>query len=144
MKSISLTSIGLKNFRSYIDEVVTFPVNPGLLFLTGENLVDKLGSNGAAKSTLWDGVAFAFYGTAVKGTKTSNLLTWGKETLEVELEFKINGLSQTIYRTSPPMRIYLNGKTEKELVTQEAITTLIGLTKEQFLQSVIFGQDMRL
>lgn len=141
MKNISILEITIKDFKSFSNEDISFPDTIGLKLLSGDNKVERrLGANGAGKSSLWEAVCFALYGVGVKGAKLSSLLAWGKTTTKVEIYIKIGEDVHEIIRTGPPMKIYLDTK----VVTQEKIDELIGLTKERFLHSVLFGQGVPL
>lgn len=79
----------LKNFRCYLDKEFDFGEN-GLLLLSGPS--------GAGKSTLLLAINFVLYGTG------SKLVTYGKTSCKVELEFE----DYHIVRTKRPNRVVLN------------------------------------
>ena len=143
MKQISLTSLSLSNFRSFTTPTdIAFSTGPGLKLITGQNEVEpRLGANGCGKSTIWDAVCFALYGTSVRGLRPSDLISTGKPTLGVSLVLKIDGETRVIHRTAPPMRIALD---EGEPYDQDGIDRLVGLSRSQFLNSVVFGQAVPL
>jgi DNA repair exonuclease SbcCD ATPase subunit len=133
MKRFSLQRIIISNFRSFLQASIQLNQTPGLKLIAGDNQVDKrLGSNGSGKSSLLRSVEFILYGTP----RISSILTWGQKLLEGLVEILINNELHTIYRSGPPMRIEL----DDHPATQEQIDELLGLTREQFMHSVIFGQ----
>jgi exonuclease SbcC len=141
MKTINLNSLVLKNYRSYKNETVVFSQSIGLKLLGGKNNVDiKLGANGSGKSSLWDAVCWCLYGTGIKGSKISSLVSWGEKEAEVTTILSIDGVENHITRTGPPVKIKIND----EVATQEQLDQLIGLPKHRFLNSVIFGQGVPL
>jgi DNA repair exonuclease SbcCD ATPase subunit len=138
MKQISLTSVQLANFRSFATPTtISFTTRPGLKLITGSNQAEpRLGANGAGKSTIWDAVCFALYGTSVKGLRPSDLLTHGADNLAVALDLTINDEPHNVRRAAPPMRAYLDGGPAE----QGEIDALVGLSRSRFLNSVVFGQ----
>jgi len=142
MKSISLVSLHLENFRSFMTPTtLSFSQGAGLKLITGNNEAEpRLGANGCGKSTIWDAVTFALYGTSVKGLRPSDLISNGQPKVVVSVDLKVNGTEYTVQRTAPPMRIYLDGQP----VEQPAIDNLLGLSRTRFLNSVVFGQSMPL
>lgn len=142
MKQISLTFIGLNNFRSFVG-LTTIDLSPGagLKLISGDNRVEpRLGANGAGKSTLWDAVCFVFYGTSVKGLRASDLVSYGASVTGGTLGLTIDGALVTIQRTAPPNRLFI----DDQPADQQAVEELIGLTRTRFLNSVIFGQGVPL
>lgn len=141
MKTITLNSLVLKNFRSYKNEAVSFSETTGLKLLSGANSVEeRLGSNGAGKSSLWDALCWCLFGTGIRGGKISSLLAWGEEKAEVFVILTIDGEIVSINRTGPPNKITIRG----QVATQEQVDELIGLPKDRFLNSIIFGQGQPL
>lgn len=141
MKKFTLKSIVIKNFRSIIDETFFFPDSPGLKLLSGDNTSEpRLEANGAGKSSFLDAIFWCLYGTSVKGSRTSSIVSWGKDKVEVILEIVIDGIQNLVVRTGPPSKVFINDVPS----TQEDIDKLIGLTKQRFLHSVLFGQGIPL
>jgi len=137
MKQFSIHRMIVTNFRSIKNECVVFSNTEGLILLSGVNKCEpRLGANGSGKSSLWQALCWCLYGSGVKGERISSLLTWGEKQAEVLLEILINGKSHTIYRTGPPVKIEVDGKEKK----QEWLDEFLGLTKERFIHSVLFGQ----
>ena len=142
MKQISLLAVTLTHFRSFDQPTrIEFSTGPSLKLITGSNEAEpRLGANGCGKSTLWDAVCFALYGTSVKGLRPSDLVTSGQQILSVSLELKVDGSVYVIHRTAPPMRLHL----DDEPYEQDGIDRLVGLSRGRFLNSVIFGQAVPL
>jgi DNA repair exonuclease SbcCD ATPase subunit len=138
MKQISLTSLQLANFRSFVTPTtLSFTSRPGLRLITGNNEVEpRLGANGAGKSTIWDAVCFTLYGTSVKGLRPSDLITHGAAPVTTALDLTIDGDKHNVRRTAQPMVYLDNGPAE-----QGEIDTLVGLSRARFLNSVVFGQS---
>lgn len=142
MKQISLQHIKLTNFRSFIGATdIDLSTGAGLKLISGDNRVEpRLGANGAGKSTIWDGVCFALYGTSVKGLRANDLISYGKLNTAAVLTLKIDGETVTIQRTAPPNRLIIGS----QQAGQEDVEELVGLTRPRFLNSVIFGQAVPL
>jgi exonuclease SbcC len=142
VKQISLSSIQVAHFRSFVQTtVIDLTTAAGLKLITGDNRVEpRLGANGCGKSTIWDAVCFAVYGTSIKGLRASDLISHGEQTVEVALFFTVDSEEHLLHRAAPPMRIYL----DDAQVEQADVDTLIGLSKSQFLNSVVFGQTIPL
>lgn len=145
MKYITLCDGSIENFKSFHKHtrLVFDSQNKKLGFnlITGVNLVEpRLGANGVGKSSLWDAVCYCLFGTGVKTSRASELLSIDKKRLAVELNICVDGEFHIINRCYPPNKIYIDG-IESE---QQDIDNLIDLTKQQFLNSVIFGQAVPL
>jgi DNA repair exonuclease SbcCD ATPase subunit len=141
MLSITIQSVTIHNFRSFIDEVVTFPLTDGLKFLGGDNRVEpRLGANAAGKTTLLDAIHWCFFGVGIKGTRTADLISWGEKKADVTVKLLRGEESYDIKRYGPPTKVTLNG----ELVEQVFIDRLLGLTRMRFAHSVLFGQGEKL
>lgn len=141
MKAFSINRVFIKNFKSIKEQCVDFTHSIGLKLFNGQNHVEpRLGANGAGKSGFWNALFWCFYGTGVKGERTSILLSWDEKLIEVMTEVSKNDVIHTIYRSGPPMKIELDGKE----CTQKELDEFLGLTKERFLHSVLFGQGVDL
>lgn len=138
---LTLKHIFIKNFRSFKEEFFTFPETNGLKFLGGHNLVEtRLGANGSGKSSLWEAVTWCLYGSGIRGTRSSNLLSWDTHNLAVMVALDVGGRHVECLRQSPPMKIEINEKTAE----QKDIEEILKLSKSRFLNSVIFGQGIPL
>jgi len=137
MKQVALTKMLLENFRSFISAEIEFNSRSGLVLLAGRNeIAEKLGSNGAGKTSLLEAIVWCLYGSGIRGAKTSSVLSWGKEKVAVKIYLNIDDTEYCIHRYGPPTKLELNGT----LVEQSEIDKLLGLSKQRFLNSVIFGQ----
>ena len=140
---VTLKSIAIANFKSIISEYVEFNSENGLCFLGGKNEVDpNLGANGAGKSSLWDAVIWCLYGTSAKGNRSSQLISQGKDTVSVVMWVEVDGVEHCILRAYSPMRIHIDDMVETR--NQKDVDNLVGLSKEKFLNSVVFGQGLPL
>lgn len=142
MKSIKLLGMELEGFRSFRDvTTIEFSQSTGLKFLSGDNRASpRLGANGAGKSTLWDAVAYCLTGASVKGIRASNLLSWGSKAIWVQCVFTVNDEVVVVERQGMPDRLFI----DDQPVDQAAVDHVFGLTRQRFLQSVIFGQSVPL
>jgi DNA repair exonuclease SbcCD ATPase subunit len=98
----------LKNFRCYLDKEFDFGEH-GLLLLSGPS--------GTGKSSILLAINFVLYGTG------SKLITYGKSSCKVELEFE----DFHIVRTKRPNRVVLNGVHE-DATAQAMINKKFGKT----------------
>ncbi|MET0932906.1 MAG: SMC family ATPase [Mycetocola sp.] len=125
------------------------------------------GKTGAGKSSLLDAICFALYGSAPRydGTQPklrSDYCEPGDPTL-VDLEFSIHGVSYRVVRTPEYLRLKKNGsgttpeKARAELFVgndgewegiaarpvdvAHELDTILGLTKDQFLQVILLAQN---
>jgi DNA repair exonuclease SbcCD ATPase subunit len=141
MLAITIHSVVIHNFRSFVDEELVFPLTDGLKFLGGDNRVEpRLGANAAGKTTLLDAIHWCFFGVGIKGTRTSDLISWGAKKAEVTVKLLRGDETYDITRFGPPTKVKLNG----ELVEQVVINRLLGLTMLRFAHSVLFGQGEEL
>ena len=141
MRTINLVSVTLEQFRSFRQPTtIRFSRTPGFKFMTGRNEAEPaLGANGAGKSTLWDGLAWINFGSSVKDQRASDLVTWGGRKPRGACVWDIDGEQAIVERTGNPNYLALNGQT----VEQSVIDRLLGRTKKQFVQSVIWGQGAK-
>lgn len=141
MKTLVLGNIFIQNFRSYKKESVKLSDSIGLKLFSGQNLSEpRLGANGSGKSSFWEALVWCLYGSGIKGSRTSAVLSWNQSLIEVLVELTVNKTTHSIYRSGPPNKIELNG----QVASQEDLDELIGLSKERFLHSVVFGQGVPL
>jgi DNA repair exonuclease SbcCD ATPase subunit len=81
------------------------------------------------------------YGASVRGgDRISDLISYGKKKVSVTVLLEVDEREVEITRSGPPARVYFDGKQ----VEQSQIETLVGRTKRQFLNSVVFGQGVPL
>lgn len=139
-------SIYIKDFKSYNGKhKFTFPSESGLYFITGDNQFEpKLGSNGAGKSTLLDAIYWCLYGRTLRGLKSGDVVTWGKESCTVGLHLTIADVEYQITRTQNPNSITLTTAGAETIVDQTELQQQLPLGDEAFTYSVIlpqFGQS---
>ena len=142
MRVITLVDVSLDKFRSF-SSPATIPMagTPGLRLITGNNLAEpRLGANGVGKSTLFDAICFALYGTSIKGLRASDLVSHGGSKCEVSVTLQVDNALHVVRRTAPPSRLYLDG----EVAEQGEVDRLVGLSRSRFLNSVVFGQAVPL
>lgn len=145
MKHVTLCDGSIENFKSFHKKTkLVFDSQSkklGFNLITGTNLVEpRLGANGVGKSSLWDAVCYCLFGTGIKTSRASELLSIDKKRLAIELNICVDGEFHLINRSYPPNKIYID-EVESE---QQDIDNLIDITKQQFLNSVIFGQSVPL
>lgn len=133
-----LNWIRIKNFRSYAgDHTFDFPTEPGVYFLTGANEQEPtLGSNGAGKSSFLDAITWCLYGRTTRGLKASDIISWGQDTCEVELNLSVGETDLAVKRSQKPNALYLN----KKLVDQQELEKHLRLNFESFLYAVLTPQ----
>lgn len=125
-------------FKTFLEPVtlpLTYP-NPGLRFIRGRNEREPdLGSNGAAKSSLFGALTWCLYGQTIDGLRTADLIPWGtKHVPEVSLTIYTDNRRRLIKRVGN--KLFLNG-TES---SQDEIINTIRLPFEVFKHTVLLGQ----
>lgn len=110
----------------------------GVWFVSGENRVnEELGSNGAAKSTIWDCLVWTLYGRTIKNRPTTAVKPWAvKAPPEGKVYVEVDGVQHVIHRKGVTNGLWLNDK----VVVQETIDKLIGMSREIFLYTIVHGQ----
>ena len=143
MRQLSLQSVRMKNFRSFVEDVtVGMSGSCGLRLITGSNLAEpRLGANGIGKSTIFDALCFALYGTSVRGLRASDLISRGHLSTSASVVLLIDGREVTISRTAPPANKIT---VDNARVEQAEVDRLVGLSRARFLNSVVFGQAVPL
>lgn len=91
MAEMIIKTLSLKNFKQYRDEFITFP----------DGLTGLVGNNGAGKSTIFDAITFALFGssTDVALPLLKNDKAGVKDKVEVILEFMERGEKYKVVRT---------------------------------------------
>ena len=158
MRQIDLVALELSFFKSYRETTfIDFaggddwdrPAD-GLKFIGGRNLAEpRLEANGAGKTTIWDAVVWCLYGTAIKGRRASDLVSTGEKQPVVRAWLRVAGVLHMIRRSGNPDRlaiqIYDDDPTDAEVpIEQDKLNDLLGMDRERFLHSVIFGQGVDL
>jgi DNA repair exonuclease SbcCD ATPase subunit len=135
MRQIWLKSLALSNFRSFRSVQLTFPSTPGITFI--------FGPNGAGKSSLVDAVSYTAFGASVEGLKGPDLVStdFPKTPVRTSMEIDVGSVGEipagisndsiTLERTWDKGHLNL---------TPGNAPAIVGMTKEQFFASVLFGQ----
>jgi DNA repair exonuclease SbcCD ATPase subunit len=127
--------------------------HPELVLIEGRNL-DVGGSNGAGKSSIWDGISFALFGSTVRGLKGDEVIShWAKGDCCAEVEFVFKGDTYIVarYRKHSEYgdRLIVNhtAGTSKKVVelgtlaqTQEWIENTFKIDFDLFRCTVLFAQ----
>lgn len=113
----------LHNFRCHTDKEFTFP-DSGLVLIEG--------LSGCGKSTIFEAIYYAFYGTL------QSTFTYNTSRCSVELEFRLRDSVVTIFRQRGPSRLVVN---HGQLVDDEAQGYIDGLLREgEFLSASYIRQ----
>ena len=132
---------GFKSFKNR--EEIDFPDLPGLYFLTGDNRVEpELGANAAGKSTVFDAMCFLFFGKTCRGLKAGDIGSWvSSKKCEVSGTFLIQDRLYEVKRTWSPNSLMMREVGDDwEDTSQESVESLISLTFESFLHSILVSQ----
>jgi DNA repair exonuclease SbcCD ATPase subunit len=134
---MQLHKVEISGFRSF-RQPVTFQLAraPGLVLITGCNEVDReLGANGVGKTGLFDAVTFALFGQTGNGERGPKLVSDGsKGPTVVVVDGEVRSIQFRITRQQSPNRLILKASAAERIVTQEDITTFLGITYEEFLR----------
>jgi len=136
---MNIHRLKIQGFKSFAEPTTfEFPSGNGLYMIRGKNEVEpSLGANGTGKSTIGDAICWCLYGKTARRLTAGTVESWtGVRRCIVELTVLIDGAKKTICRSRRPIRLTLNG----EIVDQEVIDDLIGLSYDRFLQIVLLGQ----
>lgn len=154
MKPISLT---MRNFSSYLNDTVIDFSN------LNQNLFLVFGETGSGKTSIFDAITFALYGKGSgsiskrEGEVFQSRYSDYKESPLVQFVFEINGKRYQIDRTPPhnllskkgyvhknsKLSLFLPDGTEAQgsiSELDEKIVSIVGLTKEQFMQVAMIAQ----
>lgn len=120
-------SLEITNFRSFkATQLFTFPQEPGLYFMQGDNKVDeRLGGNGAGKSTIWEALHWLIYGKTSKGLKAGQVCNWSvSKGVSVCLHYRTGNTEFFVTRTWGPISWTL------EMVEDDVHTASTDLTQD--------------
>lgn len=140
-----LEQLTIHNFKSFLGTHV-FQLNrdPGLYYIAGRNTVEKqLGANAVGKSTIWDALTYVLFGKTGRDSRPANaIVPWelDRGTTYVELLLTIEKQEFTIRRSRNPNELSITTNDHKEIVTQEEVQRLIGMSEEMFRRTVVLGQ----
>jgi DNA repair exonuclease SbcCD ATPase subunit len=139
---LEFEQLTLSSFKSFDDgdHTIHFErLKPGLHFMRGINRVEpRLGSNGAGKSSIWDGLCWCLYGKTVGGLKNTDITPWGqrKKTASVIVHLRADDEPHMVQRTVGPNRLMVDDKDSGA----EDVSSLIGLSFDLFVNTILMGQ----
>lgn len=138
--NIVINRLTLRAFRS-INKSITIDFKDmakGLVFVSGLNEVEPdLGSNGAGKSTIIDGLCWTLFGKTSVGLKAGMVHCWNSKLVTLgSLSFTRDGVKHTISRMWKPNVL----KLDKESVSQERLEQFLDVDYYSFLYSVYISQ----
>lgn len=146
---MQLLRLRLFHFGSFRDEInFTFPEQPGLYFLRGENDDEPaLGANGAGKSTFWNAICWVLFDRTVKGLRAGDVANWDEpKGARVDLDYaNASGQICRITRQHSPNKWLHHTEDAGEPIdltkdgTNPALADL-RLALQPFLNSVLMGQ----
>ena len=132
-----LHALSLKNFRQHADTRITFSAG-----LTG-----IIGANGAGKTTILEGIAWALYGnSAARGNRESIRHARAAENapVRVELDFELGGHRYRVERSLRSADVYLDNGAEPIARTIRGVNELLqrrlGMSRAEFFNTYFTGQ----
>ncbi len=132
-----LHALSLKNFRQHADTRIAF----------SSGLTGIIGANGAGKTTILEGIAWALYGnSAARGTRESIRHARAAENapVRVELDFELGGHRYRVERTLRSADVYLDGSAEPIARTIRGVNELLqrrlGMSRAEFFNTYFTGQ----
>lgn len=105
--SMILKEIRMNNFKSHVNSRIKFE----------KGIVAIIGENGSGKSSIFEAVFFALFG-AGSNFNYDTIITKGKKSVYVELDFEVNGNNYKIIRE------YDSGRGELSSIRMESLTLL--------------------
>lgn len=131
----------ISDFKSFLGEhrFDFSEYSPGLYFIKGENRAEPdLGENGVGKSTILDALNWVWYGSSLRGIKTTQLVPWqGAEDTYVEFAYESDeGEIIKTRRTYKPNSIKINDTP----VNQDELSDLLGMGSDPAQHSILIGQ----
>ena len=96
-----IQKLSLKNFRQHRDREIVF----------GAGMTAIRGGNEAGKSTIFEAIAYAMFGSAALRDSVEEVVLWGEATtsLRVELDFVVDGITYTVKRSQKSAEINYDG-----------------------------------
>lgn len=150
LKLLQFNYVKVANFFSYKEATLTLN-DKGLTSVSGYNKANKK-SNGSGKSVLIaEAIVYALYGETIRKIavgKIPNRFTKGQ--CSVELNFTLNNHTYTIIRSRRPdsLKLFIDGA-DDDLAqgdsrdTNKKIIDIIGMGFEEFINSILFGQNIQ-
>lgn len=121
----------------------------------GLQLTVFTGPNGSGKSSLLESMLFALYGTTprMKGKQSKELISHGKDSFHIDLEFEANNslyrVQRRVYKKNPSqvrLDLQKDGQwqslADKVKETDENIVRILGLGYDTFTKAVILPQNL--
>ena len=136
---LEFTKLIIRDFKDYRGKHVLDLVGLGfgLHFVAGDNRVDRIGSNGAGKSSLWDAFVWCITGRTVRGLRGTDVTGWHmSRPASVRLHFWVGDDKHWVKRSTKKNGLWLDGK----LTSQEAIESLLRLDATTIPHTIILGQ----
>lgn len=143
---LEFDKIRIQDFKTFTGEPVTLHLTDktaGLRFIRGRNEVEPdLGSNGAAKSSLFDALSWCLWGQTVSGLKTPDIIPWhGDGPPDVTTTLYVSNRRHTVRRSAQPNKLLIDDKEADQTAVNEllgGINFLVGS------HTVILGQGQPL
>ena len=133
----------IRDFKEYRGKhVLDFAtLGNGLHYIRGSNKVDRLGSNGSGKSSLWDAFLWCLTGRTTRGLRGVDVRTWGETTHAMSrVDFYVEETAHWVKRSTVKNGLWLDGK----LCSQDEIDRLIGLNITNLPHTIVLGQKQDL
>nr|3AUX_A Chain A, DNA double-strand break repair rad50 ATPase [Methanocaldococcus jannaschii]3AUY_A Chain A, DNA double-strand break repair rad50 ATPase [Methanocaldococcus jannaschii]3AUY_B Chain B, DNA double-strand break repair rad50 ATPase [Methanocaldococcus jannaschii]3AV0_B Chain B, DNA double-strand break repair rad50 ATPase [Methanocaldococcus jannaschii]5DNY_B Chain B, DNA double-strand break repair Rad50 ATPase,DNA double-strand break repair Rad50 ATPase [Methanocaldococcus jannaschii DSM len=133
--SMILKEIRMNNFKSHVNSRIKFE----------KGIVAIIGENGSGKSSIFEAVFFALFG-AGSNFNYDTIITKGKKSVYVELDFEVNGNNYKIIREYDSGRggakLYKNGKPYATTISavNKAVNEILGVDRNMFLNSIYIKQ----
>ena len=128
----------LEDFKAFSGKHTLALDLPGVTFVRGENqLAQRLGANGASKSTLWDGLCWCLYGRTPGGLRNPDIMPWnesGNPGVIVRLE--VDKKKHAIQRTANPNKLLIDDAD----ASQDKVEALIGMGFDLFTNTILLAQ----
>lgn len=130
-----LKEIRMNNFKSHVNSRIKFE----------KGIVAIIGENGSGKSSIFEAVFFALFG-AGSNFNYDTIITKGKKSVYVELDFEVNGNNYKIIREYDSGRggakLYKNGKPYATTISavNKAVNEILGVDRNMFLNSIYIKQ----
>lgn len=145
---IRILAFRAKNFLSFDELAYSLP-DSTLTLVGGAILGDDSKSNGAGKSAFWEVVPYALYGKTVRGVAGEDVIRRGQTSCDVSILLDIDNDRYEIQRGrgkgKPILRVLKNSEDITQvdsLTTQGMIESVLGMSYELFINSVLFGQGL--
>lgn len=144
---MQIKKLTISNFRSFAGphEFLFQDYASGLHFIVGQNQSEPdLGENGTGKSSLFEAVYWVLYGKTTQNLKAGNIHTWNTAGgTSGTVIFSKSDLTYTVTRSWNPNKITVlrHDTHEEEVVTQERLDQIIGITADVFQYTILLGQE---